>query len=272
MDYLYHYTTVDTLKLILENKTFRFKSLENMDDSEEAETEDYGNLGRFCYVSCWTENSNESIPMWNQYTEPEKGVRLRFPTDIFETVNDIGLSEEQMVQLNIPVELFKKSNPLQYTKGLAEIEREDKVKFMPQTVKLAPITYTKDTELLHPKVHSVHGTNISIENKLIGKFKHIDWEFQKEWRYQLFTQPIGIFTLIKNTMHGIPFNSNEFLNSIGNNPIEYEYFDIPFKEETLKGLEIVMSPIISQESKDQLNDILKTIPEHTLLPSRQKWR
>lgn len=46
--------------------------------------------------------------MWNQYTEPEKGVRLRFPTDIFETVNDIGLSEEQMVQLNIPVELFKK--------------------------------------------------------------------------------------------------------------------------------------------------------------------
>ena len=59
MDYLYHYTTVDTLKLILENKTFRFKSLENMDDSEEAETEDYGNLGRFCYVSCWTENSNE---------------------------------------------------------------------------------------------------------------------------------------------------------------------------------------------------------------------
>lgn len=73
-------------------------------------------------------------------------------------------------------------------------------------------------------------------------------------------------------MHGIPFNSNEFLNSIGNNPIEYEYFDIPFKKETLKGLEIVMSPIISQESKDQLNDILKTIPEHTLLPSRQKWR
>lgn len=143
---------------------------------------------------------------------------------------------------------------------------------MPQTVKLAPITYTKDTELLHPKVHSVHGTNISIENKLIGKFKHIDWEFQKEWRYQLFTQPIGFFTLIKNTMHGIPFNSNEFLNSIGNNPIEYEYFDISFKEEALKGLEIVMSPIISQESKDQLNDILKTIPEHTLLPSRQKWR
>lgn len=74
---------------------------------------------------------------------------------------------------------LRKSNPLQYTKGLAEIEREDKVKFMPQTVKLAPITYTKDTELLHPKVHSVHGTNISIENKLIGKFKHIDWEFQK---------------------------------------------------------------------------------------------
>ncbi|MCH5426006.1 hypothetical protein EFK22_13140 [Lactococcus lactis subsp. lactis] len=122
MDYLYHYTTVDTLKLILENKTFRFKSLENMDDSEEAETEDYGNLGRFCYVSCWTENSNESIPMWKEYTEPEKGVRLRFPTDIFETVNDIGLSEEQMVQLNIPVEPFKKSNPLQYTKGLAEID------------------------------------------------------------------------------------------------------------------------------------------------------
>lgn len=104
MDYLYHYTNVDTLKMIMENGTFRFNSLQNVDDLEEMETENFGKLGRFCYASCWTDEPKESIPMWKEYTSPKKGLRIKLPVDIFEEVKDIGFSNEQLKKLGVKKE------------------------------------------------------------------------------------------------------------------------------------------------------------------------
>ena len=64
MKYLYHYTSLETLALILRNKTICFNNLLYVDDLDEAETEDMGKFGKFVYVSCWTEDSEEFI-----YTE-----------------------------------------------------------------------------------------------------------------------------------------------------------------------------------------------------------
>lgn len=74
--YLYHYTSIETLALILKNKTIRFSSLSRVDDVEEEATADYGNLGRFTFVSCWTNDLEESIPLWNLYTPNMTGVRI----------------------------------------------------------------------------------------------------------------------------------------------------------------------------------------------------
>lgn len=49
---LYHYTNLKTLKLVLENRTFR---LSRMDDPEEGEAADLDKLGRFIYISSWTD-------------------------------------------------------------------------------------------------------------------------------------------------------------------------------------------------------------------------
>ncbi|MCD8078549.1 MAG: hypothetical protein LUE63_09315, partial [Lachnospiraceae bacterium] len=64
MNYLYHYTSVDTLALILKNKTICFNNLLYVDDAEEVETNDMGPLGKFVYASCWTDSDQESIPLW----------------------------------------------------------------------------------------------------------------------------------------------------------------------------------------------------------------
>ena len=79
MKYLYHYTSLETLALILRNKTICFNNLLYVDDLDEAETEDMGKFGKFVYVSCWTEDSEESIPLWNLYTPNMHGVRIRMP-------------------------------------------------------------------------------------------------------------------------------------------------------------------------------------------------
>lgn len=79
MKYLYHYTSLETLALILRNKTICFNNLLYVDDLDEAETEDMGKFGKFVYASCWTEDSEESIPLWNLYTPNMHGVRIRMP-------------------------------------------------------------------------------------------------------------------------------------------------------------------------------------------------
>lgn len=79
MEYLYHYTSLETLALILKNKTLCFNNLLNVDDIEEARTTDMGDFGKYVYVSCWTDDSEESIPLWNLYTPDMHGVRIKLP-------------------------------------------------------------------------------------------------------------------------------------------------------------------------------------------------
>ena len=62
-DYLYHYTSLENLALILKNRTIRFSPLSKVDDLQESRSRDLKNVGRFVFVSCWTDEKEESIPM-----------------------------------------------------------------------------------------------------------------------------------------------------------------------------------------------------------------
>lgn len=48
-EYLYHYTSVDSLALILKNRTIRLNSLDKMDDLQEQKTSDINNFGEFFF-------------------------------------------------------------------------------------------------------------------------------------------------------------------------------------------------------------------------------
>lgn len=81
-DILYHYTSIDSLVQIIEKKQLMFSSLLKCDDLDEPESADLGLIGRYVYVSCWTDESEESIPMWSQYSGNMHGVRIgmrKFP-------------------------------------------------------------------------------------------------------------------------------------------------------------------------------------------------
>ena len=67
VEYLYHYTNIESLALILKNRTIRFNSLDRMDDLQEKESADVKNIGQFCFITSWTSENTESIPMWNMY-------------------------------------------------------------------------------------------------------------------------------------------------------------------------------------------------------------
>lgn len=82
---IYHYTTTETLALILRNRTIRFNRLDKVDDLEESDVVSAGvKLGRYAFISCWTETEEESIPLWKMYTNGSSGVRISFEFEPFE--------------------------------------------------------------------------------------------------------------------------------------------------------------------------------------------
>ena len=98
-DYLYHYTSLEKLALILKNRTIRLSPLDKMDDRQEQKTSDVENIGRFVFVSSWADDSAESIPMWKMYTDPLAGVRIRMRKNPFKWHTTKGTDLEKILHI-----------------------------------------------------------------------------------------------------------------------------------------------------------------------------
>lgn len=58
LDLIYHYTSIDTLELILKNQTIRFNRLDRVGDLTESNSFTKLKLGKFSFISCWTKSLN----------------------------------------------------------------------------------------------------------------------------------------------------------------------------------------------------------------------
>lgn len=86
--FVYHYTSIPTLALILKNRTIRFNSFRCVDDLQEIMSAEEKEYGKYCFVSCWTHEVRESIPMWKMYSDSMKGVRIGLPVFPFQQYDD----------------------------------------------------------------------------------------------------------------------------------------------------------------------------------------
>lgn len=103
---IYHYTTLETLALILKNRTLRFNNVKNMNDPEESVTEDFkSSLKNYTFISCWTQNPEESIPLWQMYSNSAHGVRLESDTSFIH----FDGNETNINGVNIVVQNVQKS-------------------------------------------------------------------------------------------------------------------------------------------------------------------
>ena len=70
-DLIHHYTSINTLALILDSRKLRFNRLDKVDDVKEID----GLTSGFCtyiYISCWTDEKEESIPLWKMRSEERR--------------------------------------------------------------------------------------------------------------------------------------------------------------------------------------------------------
>lgn len=250
-DYLYHYTSLESLAKILQYKTFRFASLSTVDDMDEGKTRDFGNFGRLVYVSCWTDKESESSSLWSEYTQ-KKGVRIKLPIDIFPTVSEVP---------NIPSAFGGSFDgipgmvKLDYTKGIKELESERGVTIIPRKVDLYPVTYTEDPLLLNLSVYSGEGGRLELNQSLIGRFKvKPAWQHQSEWRYKVFVLPFSIDDFYKFNSDGT-FGGK--IHDLRNSDfVPFTYFDLPVDLEKFKDMEIVMSSLLNEVEVSMVNELI----------------
>jgi len=254
MEYLYHYTSLQTLALILHNRTFCFNNLLFVDDIEEPETSDMGKFGRFVYVSCWTDDKEESIPLWNMYTPDMHGVRIRMPKFPFKKrryqKGQFFLSEDVETYIDIQ-----------------KIYDENRASIVATAPHLIKVEYTEDDNKLFPqiRVESFDGAlqkfleakdmaeikdgniEVSYSFKDMGRYKRKNWKFQKEWRYIITSSPMGI----QDTNPPSFEKQQELIRRIEDRNLKpsYERLFLDISDEALNDMEIVLGPKMSEAEK-----------------------
>ncbi|MCK4260524.1 MAG: DUF2971 domain-containing protein [Halanaerobiales bacterium] len=247
IEYLYHYTSIENLALILKYRKIRFTSLNRVDDLEEVITNDYGDLGRFCFVSCWTDYPVESIPLWHMYTPDMKGVRIRLPIYPFKlyVIKKGRYHCSEDIESYINFEDHYKNNSYVINPPFKDI--------------LNQIEYTDDLNLLNPKVfyteinRETKATTQTIMLAPLGKYKRTVWQFQKEWRYRIIICPWKLTELAASTTQ----EHQEIFSRLKSNTLPFDTYDLDLDPEKIKDMEVVIGPKATESEEIIINSLIQ---------------
>lgn len=256
---IHHYTSIETLALILRSGKIRFNRLNRVDDVSESQTFGAYNLSSFLYVSCWTDATEESIPLWHMYTGNMKGVRLSFPDGPFAFKkipknNSIGAMVDGEVVSPIEIDDLFGEN---YFIVPTFLDRRFGGK----------VAYVDDIEGIYsdavqfiPNGDGTHKVITSNINEL-ALHKSIVWAFQQEYRFVMHVLP--------TPSHGRNFAKNpqgfvsHFATCIreGIAP-DVNYIDIPMCPDGLRSMEVTLGPLSTPADEIIVRSLLKEFCEN----------
>ena len=262
IEYLFHYTNIETLALILKNRTIRFNSLDKMDDLQEQQTADIKNIGQFCYISSWTDDCTESIPMWNMYASLNLGVRIKLRKNPFKVYDNTADALSKVV--NAPVTDNSNGKPLQSIIPLTEMFSKGFISVQAMNKQLlCKVEYTDDTEKLYPLILKEDGEHFTLVLGDLGKHKNLHWEFQKEWRYILTILPLNINQPIEKSLVNFQIIANKMKLGLEKQP--FPHYDMSISDEAFEDMEITLSPRISAGSRIIVQNLIEKYNPAALL-------
>lgn len=245
MDTLFHYTNIESLALILKNRTIRFNSLDNMDDLQENMTKDVQNAGQFIYVSCWTDKAKENIALWKQYTAHDSGVRIELPKHPFKKYDSTKYIEVIKRNTNLKV--------ISNDKLVTVIDYDDMINknystFTMTEIDLFSIEYTENQDKLIPRIVEKSKEEIEIFMNRIGKCKDEAWYYQNEWRYKIQFVPINLLEGIRNNQEKFVEVYNKIVNGSAVQP--FKYYDFVIDDNAFEQMKITLSPTITAGNEE----------------------
>lgn len=239
---IYHYTTIDSLAMIVSSSSIKFNRLDKVDDLEERTEPSKIKLWQYLFVSCWTENAEESIPLWRMYSGNAHGVRIGMDIDMFEdNIVDgsnvpANIIHEGFWVGKIPAQDLLRKDYFVMPAVMRHIEKGKDTLFYCHMDYVDDVNEkTKDAYQL-TTADGIHATsNISFGE--IGKYKNKRWAFQDETRFRLLIFPFNPILCNPDTVGSVALNAFQQGAPV---PIS-EYF-LKLRTEALNNIEITLHP------------------------------
>lgn len=227
--YLYHYTTIDTLALILKNRSILFNRADCVNDLEEINILDKPEVKKSSFISCWTAKKNESIPMWNLYANEAKGVRIKLKNPFFEG----STAPHEIIDHNCKIITLKNIQNF--------IERENDYEWLKYLFGPIEVNYGKNTG-----VNVLKDDNSLIVEK-IGTIKSKHWEFEEEFR----------FLALANHDWNSHTETFEFKNEPYYSEVKSDCFEIKIDETIFCEIEVTLGPCCQESEEIIVESLLK---------------
>lgn len=220
---LYQYTSIESLEKILQTRTLRFSRLDKVNDPEEAIAADLPLASSSVFVSCWSNEQKESIPMWSMYGSNFRGVRIRLPANMFAGRR--------------PAMVLEEGGALTIVSGQWTVTREPPAMETRMSAVIGPnkIFYSDDPAYrIRKLVHRMGGTATFCPYDL-GMVKGTPWFYEQEWRYK-----------ISALSFEAQFPDDEYFNKItldlGRYPVINESVFVPLDQSAIEEMEVTVGP------------------------------
>ena len=237
-DSLYHYTSIETLALILANKTLRFTRLDGVNDPEEASACDLEKASTLVFASCWTAQAKESLPMWRMYTPNLQGVRIRLPSNPFS-----GRDKPTV---------FEKGGAKQILDEELKITRENNGIVLTTRSISGPnkIYYTDDHTYLNGSCLIKEDGEWRIQLHDLGMVKNTYWAFEEEWRFTVLAVIPEVVIQQATSIFNPAFDLVTY-------PVKNEAIFVPLDKTSFDNMEVLLGPCASSAQEV----IVKTLLE-----------
>ncbi len=219
----------------------RFSRADLVNDLEEVNVVDRTEIKKSAFISCWTSDDNESIPMWNLYAKNLRGVRIKLQSPIFD--GSSAPSEIKDHGCNILI--------LKNLKNL--IGRAADYEWVKYLFGLIKVEYKNDNKVY------VNGPSNSLIVKNIGTIKPAHWQFENEYR----------FLALANHEWNSKTNSFEIKIYQYYSEVVAEYLDVEIDEKIFNKLEVRLGPSCEESELIIVNSLLKTYTNYGAVSESQ---
>lgn len=150
------------------------------------------------------------------------------------------------------------------------MDKNDVIISPPYHPELIPITYTQDDYLINLSVVKIDNdvwkncgnstSNFTLDTKYLGRFKRNYWSGQSEWRYRLIALPQEYYRNNQSGKYlkGSPEKMVELMKSdLIKMSFNNDYIDFPFNENVFEEMEILSSPLNTEEDNDAVKSIIE---------------
>lgn len=247
---IHHYTTIETLALILKNKTIRFNRLDKVDDLEENAISNGVKIGQYSFVSCWTDDESESIPLWKLYTGSGIGVRISLDHEMFKVYVNNGIQYINGVPFNPQPGYLKTITPISdfiNSENVVIPVAENELPYIFKKVQYVSDINKNICKLVVKQQLSSNESRISLNITNFGLYKQERWSFERESRFVLVIFPGTRFKDAESFLNGY---KNMFFNAWNNGLIpSIDYYDMHLKDEVFIDMIVTLSPSMPEPSR-----------------------